>query len=142
MITVIAATLLNLAPMGAGDGSVWDRLAACESGGDWSANTGNGFSGGLQFSDSTWQAMGGSTQSAWAASREEQIAVAQRLYDEVGWSAWPGCAAQLGLSGDPGGGGGGEVEEPDEDVPAVPEESESEDDDSADDGVASLPPTL
>jgi resuscitation-promoting factor RpfA len=87
--------------------SDWDRLADCESGGNWSANTGNGYSGGLQFSDSTWQANGGSTESAWAASREEQIAVAERVYAQVGWDAWPGCAAQLGLSGAPSGGSGG-----------------------------------
>jgi resuscitation-promoting factor RpfA len=120
-LTMITEALITIAltfqpsPSGDGGGSDWDRLAECESGGNWSANTGNGYSGGLQFTDATWQAMGGSTESAWAASKAEQIAVAERLYAEVGWSAWPGCAAQLGLSGAPsggGGGGGGEAPEP------------------------------
>lgn len=77
-------------------GSVWDRLAQCESGGNWHINTGNGFSGGLQFVDSTWRANGGSGQ-AWQASREQQIAVAERVLANSGWGAWPACTAKLGL---------------------------------------------
>lgn len=78
------------------DGSVWDRLAACESGGNWSINTGNGYYGGLQFSQSSWNAAGGSGSPA-SASREEQIRVAENLQQMQGWGAWPACSAQLGL---------------------------------------------
>lgn len=78
--------------------STWDSLAQCESGGNWGINTGNGYSGGLQFSASTWAAHGG-TGSAANASREQQIAVAQRVQASQGWGAWPACAAKLGLRG-------------------------------------------
>jgi nucleoid-associated protein YgaU len=78
--------------------STWDALAQCESGGNWAINTGNGFSGGLQFTSSTWAAYGGSGSAA-DASREQQIAVAEQVQAAQGWGAWPSCAAQLGLSG-------------------------------------------
>jgi LysM repeat protein len=80
----------------AGDGSVWDQLAACESGGNWATNTGNGFYGGLQFTLSTWQSLGGSGLPS-DASREEQIARAQALQARSGWGQWPACSAKLGL---------------------------------------------
>ena len=76
--------------------TVWDQLAQCESSGTWSINTGNGFSGGLQFTASTWAAYGG-TGSPSNASREQQIAVAQRVQASQGWGAWPACSAKLGL---------------------------------------------
>jgi uncharacterized protein YabE (DUF348 family) len=76
--------------------SVWDRLAQCESGGNWSINTGNGFYGGLQFTASTWHAMGGSGLPH-QASRETQIAVAKKLQARAGWGQWPGCTSKLGL---------------------------------------------
>src|SRR5436305_3454647 len=81
--------------------SVWDKLAMCESGGDWSINTGNGFSGGLQFTPSTWRAFGGTAYAPYAyqASRSAQIAVAQRVLAVQGWGAWPACSAKLGLRG-------------------------------------------
>lgn len=97
----------------AADGGTWDALAQCESGGNWAINTGNGFSGGLQFTPSTWAAFGG-TGSPEGASREQQIAVAERVQAGQGWGAWPSCAAQLGLSG-----GGGEAYSPAA-VPAAP----------------------
>ena len=78
--------------------STWDSLAQCESGGNWGINTGNGYSGGLQFSPSTWAAYGG-TGSAASASREQQIAVAEKVQAGQGWGAWPACAAKLGLTG-------------------------------------------
>lgn len=78
--------------------STWDALAQCESGGNWATNTGNGYSGGLQFSPSTWSAYGG-TGSPADATREQQIAVAEQVQASQGWGAWPSCAAQLGLSG-------------------------------------------
>lgn len=77
-------------------GSVWDRLAQCESGGNWSINTGNGYYGGLQFMLSTWQAVGGSGYPH-QNSREEQIYRAEILLARSGWGQWPACAAKLGL---------------------------------------------
>jgi LysM repeat protein len=77
-------------------GSVWDRLAQCESGGNWAINTGNGYYGGLQFSLSSWQAVGGSGLPS-DASREEQIMRAEQLRAVQGWGAWPACSAKLGL---------------------------------------------
>ena len=76
--------------------STWDKLAQCESGGDWSTNTGNGFSGGLQFTPSTWKAYGGEG-SPKNASKSEQIQVAEKVLDGQGWKAWPSCSKQLGL---------------------------------------------
>lgn len=86
------------APAVAG-GSVWDSIAQCESGGDWSISTGNGFYGGLQFTASTWAAYGGTAYapSANLASREQQIDVAKRVQAGQGWGAWPACTASLGI---------------------------------------------
>ncbi|NHU84942.1 LysM peptidoglycan-binding domain-containing protein [Kocuria sp. JC486] len=75
----------------------WDAVAQCESGGNWGINTGNGFSGGLQFTPSTWAAYGGQG-AAQDASREQQIAVAERVLEGQGIGAWPTCG-QLGLGG-------------------------------------------
>lgn len=77
------------------DPASWDRLAQCESGGDWSINTGNGYYGGLQFSLSSWQAVGG-TGYPHQASRATQIAMGQRLYAQGGWGHWPGCTRSFG----------------------------------------------
>ena len=73
----------------------WSAIAACESGGNWSTNTGNGFSGGLQFSQGTWDAYGGGqyASSAAGASESQQIAVAQRVLSGQGIGAWPVCGA-------------------------------------------------
>lgn len=68
----------------------WDAIAQCESGGNWGINTGNGFSGGLQFTSSTWHANGGSGSPA-SASREEQIRVAENVLHSQGIHAWPVC---------------------------------------------------
>jgi LysM repeat protein len=86
---------VSSAPAVAG-GSVWDRLAACESSGNWAINTGNGFYGGLQFTLSSWQAVGGSGLPN-QASREEQIMRGQMLQARGGWGNWPACSAKLGL---------------------------------------------
>ena len=75
----------------------WDAIAACESGGNWSTDTGNGYSGGLQFSPSTWRAFGGSGSPA-DASRSEQIAVAERVKASQGLGAWPVCSKKAGSS--------------------------------------------
>jgi len=93
------STTVNLAD----HADVWDQLAQCETGGNWSANTGNGFGGGLQFAHqpswSTWNAYGGQehTTHPWEASREQQIDIAERVLQASGWGAWPGCARKLGL---------------------------------------------
>jgi resuscitation-promoting factor RpfB len=77
--------------------TVWDRLAQCESGGNWATNTGNGYYGGLQFSLGTWRAYGGSGLPS-SASRLTQIAIATKIRDASGgYGAWPACAASLGL---------------------------------------------
>jgi hypothetical protein len=80
--------------------STWDRLAKCESTNNWDADTGNGFKGGLQFTQSTWKAFGGRkyASSPDEASREEQIAVAKKVQAEQGWDAWPTCSKKLGMS--------------------------------------------
>ena len=85
------------APPVTSNGLNWDGVAACESGGNWHINTGNGYYGGLQFSQSTWESEGGGAYAPRAdlASREQQIAVATRLYDAAGSSPWPVCGANL-----------------------------------------------
>jgi hypothetical protein len=103
--TAIAGAVLSApavaAPAASADtGSAWDRLAQCESSGNWAINTGNGFSGGLQFTPSTWRAFGGQGL-AHHASREQQIAVAERVLSKQGWGAWPACSRKLGLRGTP-----------------------------------------
>ncbi|HJD78508.1 MAG TPA: DUF3235 domain-containing protein [Corynebacterium pollutisoli] len=97
-----AAALLAPAAAAAPD-SDWDRLAQCESGGNWSINTGNGYHGGLQFSPSTWAAYGGTQYAPYAyqATREQQIAVAEKTLAGQGWGAWPACSARLGLNSAP-----------------------------------------
>jgi Transglycosylase-like domain len=75
--------------------AAWDRLAQCESGGNWAANTGNGYYGGIQFSLASWQAVGGTGRPD-EASRETQIAMGQRLWNQGGWTHWPACSRQLG----------------------------------------------
>lgn len=82
----------------------WDQLAECESGGNWQINTGNGYYGGLQFAQSTWEAYGGTQYAPRAdqASPSQQKATAERVLDGQGWGAWPACSAELGLSGGSG----------------------------------------
>jgi len=82
------------------DAAGWDRLAECESGGNWAINTGNGYYGGLQFNKGTWDAYGGDAYAAYPheASREQQITIATKLRDaNGGYSAWPHCSQKLGL---------------------------------------------
>ncbi|MDT3727845.1 transglycosylase family protein [Streptomyces sp. DSM 41972] len=99
-----------LAPLGllaaaggaaAADDGVWDRIARCESGGDWHINTGNGYYGGLQFSASTWSAFGGTVYAPTAdrASKAQQIEIATKVQRAQGWNAWPVCGARAGASG-------------------------------------------
>jgi hypothetical protein len=101
---VLLAPLGLLAATGnahAADGGVWDRIAQCESGGNWHINTGNGYYGGLQFAAGTWRAYGGTAYAPTAdrASRAQQIAVATRVQQAQGWGAWPVCSVRAGASG-------------------------------------------
>ncbi|HVK25171.1 MAG TPA: transglycosylase family protein [Actinokineospora sp.] len=98
-IAVGAPMALAAAPASA-DTVNWDAIAQCESGGNWSINTGNGYYGGLQFSQSTWRAYGG-TGSAHTASREEQIRVAENTLKGQGIGAWPVCGRKAGSSAAP-----------------------------------------
>lgn len=84
----------------AASSSTWDAVAQCESTGNWSINTGNGFSGGLQFTPSTWNAFGGGEYAASAAqaSKAQQIAVAERVLAAQGPGAWPVCSQKAGLA--------------------------------------------
>ena len=92
---IIAAPAANAA-----SSSVWDRVAACESSGNWHINTGNSFYGGVQFSQQTWVAYGGKKYAPRAdlASRVQQIAVAQRVLASQGPGAWPVCSQRAGLT--------------------------------------------
>ncbi|KUL21822.1 transglycosylase family protein [Streptomyces regalis] len=108
--TAALAGAVLLAPLGllaatgnaaAADGGVWDRIAQCESGGNWHINTGNGYYGGLQFAASTWRAYGGTAYASTAdqASKDQQIAVATKVQRAQGWGAWPTCSARAGAYG-------------------------------------------
>lgn len=80
------------------DGGVWDAIAGCEAGGNWGINTGNGYYGGVQFDQGTWEANGGLRYAPRAdlATREEQIAVAEVTRSRQGWGAWPVCSGRAG----------------------------------------------
>ncbi|MCV7039867.1 transglycosylase [Mycolicibacterium moriokaense] len=86
----LAIAPLAMAGTASADSVNWDAVAACESGGNWSINTGNGYYGGLQFTMGTWHANGGSG-SPHTASREEQIRVAENVLKTQGIGAWPSC---------------------------------------------------
>jgi hypothetical protein len=97
VIALSAVALLGpSASASAAPWSTWDRLAQCESSGDWHINTGNSYYGGLQFSLASWRAVGGSGYPH-QASKAEQIRRAEKLLDMQGWGAWPACSAKLGL---------------------------------------------
>lgn len=98
-VAVGAASAILAPSASAAPDSDWDRLAQCESGGNWSINTGNGYQGGLQFNQGTWAAYGGTQYAPTAdqATREQQIAIAEKTQAAQGWGAWPACTAKLGL---------------------------------------------
>lgn len=96
----VAATM-SMPAANAVDGATWDALAQCESGGNWSINTGNGFYGGLQFTQQSWNGVGMSGSPV-TASRAQQIEAGERLLAIQGWGAWPACSAKLGLYGKTG----------------------------------------
>jgi resuscitation-promoting factor RpfA len=77
----------------------WDNVAQCESSGNWNANTGNGYYGGLQFSSGTWRSFGGGAYASTAnqATRSQQIAIAEKVLRAQGWKAWPTCSRKIGV---------------------------------------------
>ncbi|MEU4133525.1 transglycosylase family protein [Streptomyces wuyuanensis] len=93
----IAAPLMASGTASAATASEWDAVAQCESGGNWSINTGNGYYGGLQFSASTWAAYGGTAFAATAdqASKSQQIQIAEKVLAGQGKGAWPNCGTGL-----------------------------------------------
>lgn len=101
-IVVGIPSLAFASPASAAPTSTWDNVAQCESSGNWSINTGNGYYGGLQFSQSTWEAYGGTQYAPRAdlATKDQQIAIAEKTLAGQGWGAWT-CAAMVGASGSP-----------------------------------------
>lgn len=95
------AAAAGAVPANAASTATWDALAQCESTGNWSINTGNGYYGGVQFSLSTWRGFGGSGMPH-QASKAEQIRIAEKVLATQGWGAWPACSAKLGLYGKSG----------------------------------------
>ncbi|MET8766456.1 transglycosylase family protein [Streptomyces sp. NPDC004658] len=102
--SAIAIPLLGAASANAADGTTWDKVAECESGGSWSADTGNGYYGGLQISQEDWNAYGGGRYAASPdqASRNQQIAVAEKILADKGTTPWATCALLSGLTEDSG----------------------------------------
>lgn len=96
----LALPLIAAASAGAASTDVWEKVAACESTGNWHINNGNGYFGGLQFSRSTWAAYGGTVHAPRAdlATKDEQIAIAEKVLDAQGPGAWPGCSTRAGLT--------------------------------------------
>ncbi|MFF5446975.1 transglycosylase family protein [Streptomyces sp. NPDC012888] len=104
-----AAPLMAAGTANAATASQWDAVAQCESGGNWSINTGNGYYGGLQFSASTWAAFGGKSYAPQAnqASKAQQIAIAEKVLKGQGKGAWPHCGKGLTNAAYNGGGSTG-----------------------------------
>ncbi|MEU2059872.1 transglycosylase family protein [Streptomyces sp. NPDC013455] len=131
--SAIAIPLLGAASANAADGTTWDKVAECESGGSWSADTGNGYYGGLQISQDDWAAYGGTqyADSADQASRSQQISVAEKILADKGTAPWATCALLSGLTTDSGsvdvdtGVGGSEDTEPPADSSTPAPESDT-----------------
>ncbi|MCX0247424.1 transglycosylase family protein [Streptomyces drozdowiczii] len=96
----LALPLITAASAGAASTDVWEKVAACESTGNWHINSGNGYFGGLQFTRSTWAAYGGTVYAARAdlATKDQQIAIAEKVLDGQGPGAWPVCSGKAGLT--------------------------------------------
>ncbi|MGW0711266.1 transglycosylase family protein [Streptomyces sp. NPDC002643] len=96
----MALPLIATGTAEAADVDTWDKVAACESTNDWNINTGNGYYGGLQFTQSTWEAYGGTAYAARAdlATKDQQIAIAEKVLDGQGPGAWPVCSNRAGLT--------------------------------------------
>ncbi|WP_344325738.1 transglycosylase family protein, partial [Streptomyces macrosporus] len=95
-------SLIATGPAGAASVSTWEKVAECESGGNWSINTGNGYYGGLQFSLSTWRAYGGTQYADYPhqATKQEQILIGEKVLAAQGEGAWPVCGPRAGLGSD------------------------------------------
>jgi hypothetical protein len=95
--TAVAVPMLTATTASAAPASAWDRVAVCESTGNWHINTGNGFYGGVQFTKSTWAAFGGTKYAARAdlASKGQQINIAEKVLASQGKGAWPICGKNL-----------------------------------------------
>ncbi|WDV52247.1 transglycosylase family protein [Streptomyces coeruleorubidus] len=102
----VAAPLMAAGNASAATASEWDTVAQCESGGNWSINTGNGYYGGLQFSASTWSGYGGTKYASTAdqATKAQQIEIAEKVLASQGKGAWPVCGKGLSSAGYSGGG--------------------------------------
>ncbi|MGW5334054.1 transglycosylase family protein [Streptomyces bauhiniae] len=102
--SAIAIPLLGAASANAADGTTWDKVAECESGGSWSVDTGNGYYGGLQISQDDWDKYGGTQYAASAdqASRSQQISVAEKILADQGTTHWATCALLAGLTSNSG----------------------------------------
>ena len=100
---VVGAPFVLASPAGAATDATWDQVAQCESDGRWNINTSNGYYGGLQFAPRTWTGFGGGQFAPMAhqATREQQIAVAERVLAKQGWGAWPVCSRKAGAVGQP-----------------------------------------
>ncbi|MGW2181514.1 peptidoglycan DD-metalloendopeptidase family protein [Streptomyces sp. NPDC001732] len=98
----LALPLLAAVPAGAASPDVWEKVAACESTGNWHINSGNGHFGGLQFTRSTWAAYGGTLYAPRAdlATKGQQMAIAEKVLEAQGPGAWPGCSTKAGLTRD------------------------------------------
>ncbi|GAA3063309.1 resuscitation-promoting factor protein RpfA [Streptomyces roseofulvus] len=122
----VAAPLMAAGTASAATASEWDRVAQCESGGNWSINTGNGYYGGLQFSASTWAAYGGTAYASTAdqASKSQQIAIAEKVLAGQGKGAWPSCG--VGLSSASYDGGSAEAAPQQSTQQAAPQQSAPE----------------
>jgi resuscitation-promoting factor RpfA len=101
-VVLAAATLAatGVRAAAAATTATWDRLAGCESGGNWASNTGNGYYGGLQFAQNMWESYDGTRYAARAdlATRAEQIVIAEKLLDDASWKPWPVCSRRLHLT--------------------------------------------
>ena len=105
----VAVPLLSATSASAASTAEWDQVAQCESGGNWQIDTGNGFTGGLQFTSSTWAAYGGTSYAPQAnqASKSQQIAVAEKVLAGQGKGAWPSCGVNLSGASPAGDSGSG-----------------------------------
>ncbi|WP_399926044.1 transglycosylase family protein [Streptomyces kanamyceticus] len=122
----VAAPLMAAGSASAATGAEWDAVAQCESGGNWSINTGNGYQGGLQFSPSTWAAYGGTKYAPTAdkASKAQQIEIAEKVLAGQGKGAWPHCG--VGLSGAAYNGGGAQQQAPQQQAKPQPQKTQQQ----------------
>ena len=107
-LAVTEAAVVPASASAGGSVAQFERLASCESGGNWAINTRNGYYGGLQFNLATWRGLGLSGYPH-QASKAQQIAAGQKLHSSRGWQPWPACSRKLGLRGNGGGSGSGEA---------------------------------